>query len=432
MDWKISKAKGPLKGELTVPPDKSVSHRAVMFASISPGKCVIRNFLSGEDCLCTLEAFRAMGIDIRRDGGTVIVNGKGLHGLKAPSGSLFMGNSGTTTRILSGILAGQGFNVTLTGDESLSKRPMKRIMEPLSMMGAVFEPLEGGDHLPLSVKGRAGALTPINYKLPVASAQVKSCVLAAGLYADGVTSVTEPFQSRDHTERMMELFSADIKRTGLTTLIKGSREFTPRDVDVPGDISSAAFFLVGATVVEGSELILKNVGVNPTRRGILDVLARMGADIRTLDLRDGAEPSADLSVRYARLKGTTVEEKEIPLLIDEIPILAVAAATASGETVIKGVKELKVKETDRVKAIIEILRRMGAEAEEKGDSLVVKGGVRVMKKAVLDSFGDHRMAMIGAISALISDGECLVRDTSCVDTSYPGFLSDLENCLTKV
>lgn len=432
MDWKISKAKGPLKGELVVPPDKSVSHRAIMFAAISPGKCVINNFLSAEDCLCTLEAFRAMGIDIRRDGGTVTVNGNGLHGLKAPSGALFMGNSGTTTRILSGILAGQGFNVTLTGDASLSKRPMKRIMEPLSMMGAGFEALSGGDHLPFLIKGRGGALTPINYKLPVASAQVKSSVLVAGLYADGMTSVTEPFQSRDHTERMMELFSADIKRTGLTTRIKGLKEFTPRDIDVPGDISSAAFFLVGATIVEGSRLILRNVGVNPTRRGILDVLERMGADIRTLELRQGAEPSADLEARYAKLKGTTVEEKEIPLLIDEIPALAVAAATASGETVIKGVKELKVKETDRVKAIIEILRRMGAGAEERGDSLVIHGGVSVMKKAALDSFGDHRMAMIGAISALVSDGECLIRDTACVDTSYPGFLRDLENCLTKV
>lgn len=425
MDWKIKHANRPLKGEINVPPDKSISHRAIMFSSISNGKCVIKNFLDGEDCMRTLEAFRAMGVAIERDGRTVTVKGKGLKGLRAPAGSLDMGNSGTTTRILSGILAGQPFSVTLFGDASLSGRPMKRIMEPLAMMGAGLEAVSGGDHLPMRVKGKQSPLVPIDYKLPVASAQVKSCVLAAGLYADGKTSVTEPLQSRDHTERMLEYFSAGIKRSGLRTEIEGLKELSPKDIDVPGDISSAAFFLIAATIVRGSKVILRNVGLNPTRTGILDVLRRMGGDVRILDKREGPEASGDLEVRYAELKSTTVEEKEIPLLIDEIPALAVAASMASGATVIKGVKELRVKETDRVKSIVDILGRMGVSAEDKGDALLIHGGSKGLKCAALDSFGDHRMAMIGAVAALVSDGECLIRDTACVDTSYPGFLKDL-------
>ena len=425
MDWKIKRAKAPLKGEITVPPDKSISHRAIMFSSIASGKCVISNFLDSEDCMRTLEAFRAMGVDITRDGRTVTVIGKGLKGLKAPASSLNMGNSGTTTRILSGILAAQPFTSTLFGDASLSRRPMKRIMEPLAMMGARLEAMEGGDHLPIRITGSDRPLKSIDYKLPVASAQVKSCVLAAGLYSEGKTSVAEPMQSRDHTERMLEYFSAGIKREGLTTEITGLAELSPKDITVPGDISSAAFFMVAAAIVEGSCVVLRDVGLNPTRTGILDVLGRMGANIRVLARRGTLEPSGDFEVRGSVLKGTTVEEKEVPFLIDEIPAIAVAASMASGRTVIKGVKELRVKETDRVKSVIEMLSRLGAKAEDAGDDLIIHGGAKIMKNASLDSFGDHRIAMIGAIAALVSVEECLVRDTACVDTSYPGFMRDL-------
>jgi len=430
MDWKIKKAKR-LNGELTVPADKSISHRAVMFGSIGKGKCRIDNFLSGEDCMRTFDAFRAMGVDIERDGDTVIVKGNGLKGLKAPEKDLYLGNSGTTMRIISGILAGQGFATTLTGDESLSKRPMKRIMEPLTLMGGKIEALEGGDHAPLRIEGTGRPLAPIDHKTPVASAQVKSCILAAGLYADGVTSVTEPFQSRDHTERMLEYFSADIKREGLKTEIKGLKELSPKDVKIPGDISGAAFFIVASLILGGSSIIIRNVGLNSTRRGLLDVLERMGAGIEILDVHDGLEPAGDLEVKSSALKGTTVEEAEVPLLIDEIPILVIAAAFAGGQTVIKGIKELKVKESDRIRAMTENLRGMGVTLEEKENSLIIHGGAEALEASELDSFADHRIAMSMAIAALTSDGECVIRNTACVDTSYPAFLSDLEKLIIR-
>ncbi len=426
MDWKVGKARGGLKGELTVPPDKSISHRAVMFGAISGGKCRARNFLFGEDCVRTLEAFRAMGIEITREDDAITVHGKGLKGLTPPEGALYLGNSGTTMRIISGVLAGQDFTTVLTGDESLSRRPMRRIMEPLSMMGARIEPVEGADHAPLRITGTKAPLKPISYAMPMASAQVKSCVLAAGLYAAGRTSVTEPFQSRDHTERILEYFSADIRRKGLTTEISGPGELVPGDLEIPADISSAAFFIAGALIVKGSRLIIRNVGLNPTRIGVINVLKRMGGSIRILDLREGIEPAGDLEVRYSQLKATVVEEEEVPLLIDEIPIIAVASAMAEGTTVIKGVRELKVKETDRVRSIRENLSRMGIDAVEENGSLIIPGSSGRIRAAGLDSFGDHRIAMSMAIAALVSDGDCLIRDTACVATSYPGFLGDLE------
>ena len=425
MDWKLKKTAIGLKGELTVPPDKSISHRAIMFGSISSGRCQVRNFLFSEDCMSTLKAFHALGAEITREGNTVTVKGKGLKGLKQPSGELYLGNSGTTMRIISGILAGQSFETLLTGDESLSKRPMGRIIEPLSLMGAGIDPAEGGDHAPLRIKGSAGPLKSIDYRLPMASAQVKSCVLAAGLYADGKTRVTEPYQSRDHTERMLKYFSADIEKKDLSTEVMGLKELVPKDLVVPGDISSAAFFIVGALIVKGSRLLIRKVGMNPTRTGVIGVLQRMGADIRVMDLEEGLEPVGDLEVRYSDLKGTVVEEKEVPLLIDEIPVLAIAACMAEGQTVIKGITELRVKETDRVRSITENLSRMGVRVEEEGNSLIIPGRSGRFAAAELDSFGDHRIAMSAAIAALASDGECVIRNTACADTSYPNFLDDL-------
>lgn len=430
MNWKVAKAVDPLKGALTVPPDKSISHRAIMFSSISDGRCRISNFLMGEDCLSTLEAFRDMGVNINIDGNNVIVDGKGMKGLERPPEELYLGNSGTTMRVLAGILAGQDFDAVLTGDSSLSKRPMTRIIKPLGLMGADLEPLEGGDHAPLKIKGGA-CLKAIDYMLPVASAQVKSCVLLAGLYAEGKTSVAEPFQSRDHTERMLKYFGAEIEREGLVTRVKGPGKLCSRDIFVPGDISSAAFFLVAAVMVEGSSLVIKDVGLNETRTGVVNVLKRMGADISIKNVRDEMEPVGDIEVKYGPLEAVTVEEDEIPLLIDEVPVLAVAAARARGTTVIKGIKELKVKETDRVKTIIDNLTAMGADVREENEALVIEGGRGELKSSVLNSYGDHRIAMSMAVAALASDGECEIADTECAATSYPGFMDDLESLYGK-
>jgi len=425
MDWKIKKAGSGLKGEIVVPPDKSVSHRAVMFASIAAGSCRISNFLFAEDCMRTYEAFRSMGVDITRSGGFIEIKGQGMKALEQPAGELYMGNSGTSMRILSGILAGQDFPARMTGDESLSRRPMRRVIEPLLSMGAVISSLDGGLP-PISTGPRKAPLKAISYRTPVASAQVKSCVLAAGLYADGVTSVTEPFQSRDHTERMLEYFAADIERQGLTTSLKGLKELSPRDIEVPGDISSAAFFIVAALLADGSDVILRKVGLNSTRDGALRVLKRMGGRIEVLDVSGDVEPQGDIRVRSSSLKGTVIEAEEIPLLIDEVPVLAVAAAAAEGATEIRGISELKVKESDRVKSVVEDLTRLGAEISEEGDRLIIPGGSERFEPADLESFGDHRIAMSMAVAALISGGECVVRNTGCVETSYPAFLADLE------
>ncbi len=426
MDWKITKARKGLKGTIDVPPDKSISHRAVMFGAISQGECRIYNFLLGEDCLRTLNAFEAMDIDVERENKSLIVKGKGLRGLKDPRSPLYMGNSGTSMRIISGILVGQDFKTVLTGDESLSKRPMGRIIEPLGLMGGKIRSDEGNGRAPLAVEGVGTALKSIAYRLPVASAQVKSCILAAGLFAKGKTSVKEPYQSRDHTERMLEYFSADIRRKGLRTEINGGKELVPKEISIPGDISSAAFFIVGALLAEGSKITVKKVGINPTRIGLLNILSRMGAGIKILDKRGGLEPEADLEITSSSLRGTVVREKEVPLMIDEIPILAVAALTAEGETVIKGIKELRVKESDRVRSLELNLRKMGIEIKVTADSLSIPGGNKHICSAEFDSFGDHRIAMSMAIASLIGDGESVIRDVSCVDTSYPDFMGDLE------
>ncbi|MFH1305831.1 MAG: 3-phosphoshikimate 1-carboxyvinyltransferase [Candidatus Omnitrophota bacterium] len=426
MNWKIKKADNGLKGELIPPPDKSISHRAAIFASVSSGECAIHNFLFGQDCKHTLEAFRAMGTEISTKKDTVIIRGKGLKGLVQPPGELYLGNSGTTMRIIAGVLAGQDFASVLTGDESLSRRPMDRIIKPLSLMGVKIESSKEGPHAPIKIGPGRKRLKPIDYETPVPSAQVKSCVLAAGLYAEGKTSVTEPLQSRDHTERILEYFSANLKREGLKTTVTGMEELVPRDITIPGDISSAAFFIVAALLVKGSHLVIRDTGLNPTRTGILDVLKRMGGKIEILDWHDGLEPMGDIGVNFSALKGTVIEKDEIPCLIDEIPVLAVAAAVSSGKTVINGISELKIKETNRIDSIVENLRKLGRRALSKGDSLIIQGEPGALNAARLDSFGDHRIAMSMAIAALVSNGECVVDNVDCVGTSYPKFFRDLE------
>jgi 3-phosphoshikimate 1-carboxyvinyltransferase len=370
-----------------------------------------------------------MGVKIEQEDDALVIHGVGLKGLTSPPGPLYMGNSGTSMRIISGILAGQDFDTELTGDESLSARPMRRVIDPLKMMGANIGALKG-DFPPISIKAAEGPLKSAQYTTPIPSAQVKSCVLAAGLYADGTTSVKEVFQSRDHTERMLEYFSANITRKGLTTEITGGKELEPKDIEVPGDISSAAFFMIGALIVEGSDLIIRNVGLNSTRDGVLKVLKRMGADIEVLDVRGEVEPIGDVRVRTSDLKGTMIEPEEIPLLIDEVPILIVAAVTAEGETRIQGISELKVKETDRIKSMTDNFSRLGVNIAEEGDTLIINGGRKKLNSAELDSYGDHRTAMSMAIAALISDGECLITDTDCVKTSYPGFFDDLQSLIS--
>ncbi len=426
MDWNIKRADKGLKGAITVPSDKSISHRAIMFSSIAKGECRVKNFLFSEDCICTLEAFRAMGVEIIKEDDVLVVKGKGLSGLNPPEEPLYMGNSGTSMRILSGILAGQTFEVKLEGDESLSRRPMKRIKDPLLLMGAEVGTLNGLCP-PIHILPAREPLRAIDYITPVPSAQVKSCVLSAGLYAEGTTSVTENVQSRDHTERMLEYFSADIQRQGLTTRITGLKELTPKDINVPGDISSAAFLIVAALLVEGSDILLKRVGLNPTRTGLLTVLERMGAEFQISDRKDDVEPVGDIRVTATRLKGTIIEPEEIPLLIDEIPVVVVAALMAEGRTEIRGISELKVKESDRVKSIIENIAKLGITIYEENRTLLIDGGCKSFPAARLESFGDHRIAMSMAVAALVSDRGCEIRDTACVDTSYPAFLGDLED-----
>ena len=426
-DWKIHRA-ATIHTELEVPGDKSISHRAVMLAAMSNGTCVIRGFLASEDCLCTVAAMRALGIEIENaDATTLIVHGKS-RAFTAPKADIDCGNSGTTMRLLAGLLSGQPFRSRLTGDASLSKRPMRRVMEPLAKMGATFT-AEGKDgRPPLVVEG--GDLQPIEYLSPVASAQVKSAILLAGMFAKGKTSVTEPAQSRDHTERMLEYFLVRPQKNGLTVSLHGGQTPESRDFQVPGDVSSAAFWLVAAAAQPHSHLLMKNVGLNETRIGVLAVLLRMGAQIREVVENAQAEPLGVIEVRGARLRATEIGGKEIPNLIDELPILAVAAALALGTTTITDAGELRVKETDRLAAIATNLRAMGGQVQETEDGLQITGGVP-LQGARLDSFGDHRIAMAFAIAGLFADGETTIMNTECVDTSYPGFFQTLEKILKE-
>lgn len=409
----------PLQGEIVPPPDKSISHRAIVITSLSEGTSVIRNFLRSEDPLRTLEAFRAMGIDIEDENNEIFVHGKGLNGLKEPGHTIDCGNSGTTMRILSGVLAGQRFTTQLTGDDSLRNRPMKRVIDPLKEMGALIT-AESGGYPPLMVKG--GPLKPISFRSPVASAQVKSAVLLAGLYCEGVTRVTEPAKSRDHTERMLKAAGASVNIDGLEVSVHGDAYLKPLEFSVPGDFSSAAFFMVAAVLVPGSEVLIRNTGINPTRTGLLEILRKMGAQIVIENVRKiSGEPVADISVRNSELKGIDIGGDLILEAIDEFPVLCVAAARAQGLTRISGAGELRVKESDRITAMVTELRKMGAEIEELHDGLIITGKDS-LGPAVVQSYGDHRVAMALLVAGLLSGGVTRVENTECMNTSFPGFM----------
>lgn len=413
----------PLRGELSVPGDKSISHRAVMFGSLAEGTTEVTNFLQGADCLSTISCFRQMGIDIENTPDRILIHGKGLHGLSRPDDILDVGNSGTTTRLMSGILAGQNFDCTVNGDASIQKRPMKRIMTPLSLMGADISSIPGNGCAPLHIQGHP--LKAIHYQSPVASAQVKSCVLLAGMYADGITRVTEPVLSRNHSELMLNHFGASVTTESTTVSIEPDPLLEGRSISVPGDISSAAYFIAAGLLVPGSQVLIRNVGVNPTRDGILRVCRAMGADIAIMNERaDSGEPTADLLVKYSSLKGTVVEGEIIPTLIDELPVIAILAAFAQGTTIIRDAAELKVKESNRIDVMVENLSRMGADIEGTEDGMIIRGG-RPLHGAEIDGHLDHRIAMSFAVAALAAEGTTTIRDAECVRISYPGFYDDL-------
>jgi 3-phosphoshikimate 1-carboxyvinyltransferase len=428
MNIKIKPAKKGILGEITVPGDKSISHRAVMIGALADGKTEIANFLNGEDCINTVKAFQQMGVEVNFESETSLsLIGRGLNGLKEPSGVIDLGNSGTSMRLMTGILSGQAFYSVLTGDESLKNRPMDRVVVPLRQMGARIYGRGNGKFAPLTVIG--GNLKPIEYKTPIASAQVKSAILLAGLFAEGETKVVEPSRSRDHTERMLKAFGAELKTEGLVTTVCGFPKLKGQKVQVPNDISSAAFFLVAAAICPGSELVIKDIGINPTRSGILEALMMMNAQIAIEDRREvSGEPIADILVRYSHLKGANFEGEQIVRMIDDIPILAVAATQAEGITTIKDASELRVKETDRISAMATELRKMGVEVEELSDGFIIFGGQK-LKAASLNSYTDHRVAMSLAIAALIAEGESIIEDVEWVETSFPGFWKLLGECV---
>ena len=410
---------GALRGRLRVPGDKSISHRAVMLGALADGVTRVSGFLEGEDSLNTLKAFQAMGVEIAGPvEGRVTIQGVGVDGLQAPERPLDLGNSGTAMRLMAGVLAGQGFDSTLIGDASLSQRPMQRVTEPLAAMGARMDTGENGT-CPLRIRGGA-ALRGMKYALPMASAQVKSCVLLAGLFAEGETCTIEPAPTRDHTERMLAGFGYVVRRSGPRTCLNGGGRLSATRIDVPADISSAAFFLVGASIAPGSDLLLEHVGVNPTRDGVIHILRRMGADIEILNPREvGGEPVADLRVRAARLKGIRIPEDQVPLAIDEFPALFVAAACAEGETVLTGAEELRVKESDRIQSMVDGLQALGVDVVGTPDGAVIRGGV--LNGGRVDSLGDHRIAMAFAMAALRAAGPIAINDCANVNTSFPGF-----------
>lgn len=419
-----------LKGEVTIPGDKSISHRSIMLGSIALGTTEITHFLEGADCLSTIDCFRKMGVEIERKPSSILVHGKGLRGLTAPASTLNVGNSGTTTRLISGILSGQNFATTLSGDDSLNSRPMKRIMTPLNTMGAHIRSLNDNGCAPLHI--RPGALHGIHYQSPVASAQVKSAVLLAGLYADSPTSVTEPALSRNHTELMLQGFGAyvatDLHTDGTATAhVEPCKELYGQQICVPGDISSAAYFIAAALLVPGSELLVKNVGTNFTRAGFLKVCKAMGADIETVSQTiEGGESRADLLVRYSHLKGTVIEGDIIPTLIDEIPMIAIMAAFADGQTVIRDAAELKVKETNRIDTVTAGLKAMGADITPTDDGMIIEGTGH-LNGASIQSYLDHRIAIAFSVAGLASDGETQIVDSQCVDVSYPEFYATLNS-----
>lgn len=412
-----------LTGTIVVPGDKSISHRAVMFGALAKGKTVIKGFLPGEDCLCTISCFKQLGVAIRQEGDYVEIEGNGTESLQEPSAVLEVGNSGTTIRLLSGVLAGLPLYVCLQGDSSLANRPMGRIVKPLRLMGAKIDGRHGGMYTPISLTG--GNLQAIDYVSPVASAQVKSAILLAGLQAEGTTTVTEPHVSRDHTERMLKAFGVNVHRTANKVSIEGKQNLAATTIHVPGDISSAAFFLVAGSIIPTSNLTLPHVGVNATRAGIIDVLQKMGATLTiTNEKEQSFEPSADIHVQYTSLKGIEIGGDIIPRLIDEIPIIALAATQAEGTTVIKDAAELKVKETNRIDTVAKELNQMGARIEPTEDGMIIHGKT-MLKGAKVNSHGDHRIGMMLAVAGCLADGETVIENSEAINVSYPNFFDSL-------
>lgn len=409
---------GSLKGRIRVTGDKSISHRSVILGSLAEGVTHVSGFLQGEDSLNTMRAFQQMGVPIERDADRLRIEGVGLHGLKQPQNELDLGNSGTAMRLMCGVLAGQAFDSVMIGDSSLSSRPMKRVTAPLAAMGAQIDTVDG--HAPLTIHGGA-SLKGYHYDMPMASAQVKSCLLLAGLFAEGETVVTEPGITRDHSERMLRGFGVTVTTEGNRISMQGGQHLHACDIDVPGDISSAAFFLVGASIAEGSDLTLEHIGINPTRTGVIEILQLMGADIEIQNPREvGGEPVADLRVRSAALKGINIPERLVPLAIDEFPVLFVAAACAEGETLLSGAEELRVKESDRIQVMADGLQSLGIQAEPTADGMRIRPGI--MQSATVESHGDHRIAMAFSMAALRATGLIKINDSENVNTSFPGFV----------
>ena len=418
-----------VRGDIIVPGDKSISHRSIMLGAIANGVTTVRGFLRGEDNMSTMHAFRAMGVEINDDGETIQITGRGLHGLKEPGDVLDCGNSGTTIRLITGLLSGQSFFSVVTGDQYLRKRPMKRVVEPLSLMGARIAGRNGGTLAPLAING--GLLKGIDYQSPVSSAQIKSSLMLAGLYAEGETSVSEPSLSRDHSERMFRLFGASITTNARGVTVRGGVELTAREVTVPGDISSAAFFMVAALITPNSELLIKNVGVNPSRTGVIDILQAMGGNIQLLDEREvSGEPVADILVRSSSLKGIAISGSVVPRAIDEFPAICIAAACAEGVTAIRDAKELRVKETDRITAMADNLRKLSVTVLEFEDGMDITGTERITGETV-DSCGDHRIAMSMSVAALVASSAITVTDIACVATSFPTFFPLLKKVTAK-
>ena len=409
-----------LTGNIFVPGDKSISHRSLILGSISQGETRVYNLLNSLDCLRTLECMQSLGVKIEIDeDSSVNIEGKGLYGLKEPKDILDVGNSGTTIRLLAGLLSGQDFYSVLNGDDSIRKRPMKRVVEPLRLMGADIWGRKDGQFTPLSIRGNK--LRPLHYTLPVASAQVKTALLLAGLYTTGETVVKEPLPTRDHTERMLEIMQADLKISPPEIKVMGRKELRGTDIFIPGDISSAAYFIVAASILRDSQIIIKQVGVNPTRIGVIEILKKMGTKIDILNYQiKSNEPRADLKIEYSELKGIEIKEKMVPFLIDELPLIAVVATQAQGKTLVSGARELRVKESDRIKAIVSELKKMGADIEEEEDGFMVNGPTR-LQGAFCESYNDHRIAMSLAVAALLAEGKTVIRNSECIDISFPGF-----------
>ena len=417
-----------LRGNIFVPGDKSISHRSLILGSIAQGETRIYNFLNSLDCLKTLECMQALGaeIELGKDN-SVKIKGEGLYGLQEPKDILDVGNSGTTIRLLTGLLSGQNFYSVLNGDVSIRKRPMKRVVEPLRLMGADIWGRKDGQFAPLSVRGNK--LNPLHYTLPVASAQVKTALLLAGLYITGGTIIKEPLPTRDHTEKMLEIMQADLKISPFEIKVMGGKELRGTDIFIPGDISSAAYFIAAASILKDSQITIRQVGVNPTRTGIIEILKKMGTKIETLNYQiKSNEPQADLKIEYSKLKGVEIKKENVPFLIDELPLIAVVATQAQGKTVVSGARELRVKETDRIKAIVSELKKMGADIKEKEDGFIVNGPTG-LQGAVCESYNDHRIAMSLAVAALLAEGKTIIKNSECIDISFPGFGKTLQKLI---